>query len=66
MGKHPCLRCKNFLEEAPFGSGDFGTCKAFPGGIPYEVFSCIDRWNPPKDCNNGIGFEPEILNNGNE
>ncbi len=59
MGKHPCLRCKHFLEEAALGKAEIGTCEAFPDGIPYEVFAYMNLSGKPKDCNNGIGFEPE-------
>lgn len=57
FGKHLCLQCKNFLEEAPLMSDEFGKCKAFPSGIPYKVYAFMDNWNEPKNCNNGIGFE---------
>jgi len=58
FGMHTCYRCKNFIEKAELGSGEFGNCKAFPQGIPYEVFACMSRWEKPENCNNGIGFEP--------
>lgn len=58
MGKHPCFRCKNFIEKAEHQSGEFGRCKAYPDGIPYEVFAYMDYWDKPENCNNGIGFEP--------
>lgn len=35
-------------------------CKAFPNGIPYEVYSRMSIWNPPANCNNGIGFKPDV------
>ena len=40
-------------------------CKAYPDGIPYEVWK--EKSKPDidvnKTCNNGIGFEPEENNN---
>lgn len=59
VGTHPCLRCLNFIEKAEHQSCEFGKCKAYPNGIPYEVFAYMDFWNKPIDCNNGIGFEPK-------
>lgn len=55
LGKHLCKRCKNFIVGGSLENGC--TCKAFPNGIPYEVYSSVNMWRPPKDCNNGIGFE---------
>ena len=63
IGKHLCLQCKNFIECAPRRSGEFGQCRAFPKGIPYEVYAYMDNWNKPKNCNNGIGFEAEEEHN---
>lgn len=57
IGRHLCKRCKNFLSGGI--DADEWKCKAFPNGIPYEVYSRMDPWKPPKDCNNGIGFEPK-------
>ncbi len=63
MGKHPCLRCKNFIEEFDLQSGEFGRCKAFPEKIPYDTFAHMELWDKPENCNNGIGFEPIEQNN---
>lgn len=63
IGKHTCLRCSNFLEKAPKGSGEFGKCRAFPDGIPIEVYAYMHHWDKPENCNNGIGFEPDEDNN---
>ena len=38
MGKLPCLLCKNFIELLD-DSEEFGKCKAFPDGIPYEHYA---------------------------
>ena len=63
MGKLPCLLCKNFLELAEPNSEEFGKCKAFPDGIPYEHYAFMHHGDRPKECNNNIGFEPEEDNN---
>lgn len=59
IGKHECLRCKNFIngERLPYT----WKCAAFPNGIPYERFSNISDSNR-KQCNNGIGYEPKEQN----
>ena len=56
IGRQPCMRCSNFIEgeRSPFT----WKCKAFPDGIPYEHFAYIDD-EKRKNCNNGIGFEPD-------
>lgn len=65
MGKLPCLLCKNFVELAEHNHKEFGKCKAFPDGIPYEHYAFMHHGDRPKECNNGIGFEPEEgVNNG--
>lgn len=58
MGKHPCLRCKNFIKRDESDIGELGICKAYPNGIPYEVYSYMHHDSKPSDCSNGIGFEP--------
>lgn len=57
IGRHICEMCKNLIEIGD--NADDWKCNAFPDGIPYEVYAYINHWNPPKDCNNGIGFEPK-------
>lgn len=56
IGRHMCARCKNFIK---YGEKWKPYCKAFPKGIPLDFYDKIEPWNIPKDCNNGIGFEPE-------
>ena len=57
IGLHPCLRCKNFIEEAEYKNGDLGKCKAFPDGIPDNVYAYMHHYDKPENCNNGIGFD---------
>lgn len=49
-----CSECKNRL---PKKDGWLACCKAFPEGQPVD-FDYTDLKNR-KECNNGIGFEPE-------
>lgn len=56
IGRHTCELCKNFIQ---YDENWEAYCKAFPNGIPYDVYNKIDPWKPPKECNNGIGYEPE-------
>lgn len=58
-GIHPCERCKNFITQAPKHSGELGSCVAYPNGIPERVYAFMHHWDKPKECNNGIGFEPK-------
>ena len=64
MGKHPCLRCKNFIERIENANGDLGRCKAYPEGIPYNVYAYMKHWDKPSNCNTGIGFESDEQNTG--
>ena len=57
IGKHVCYRCNNFLGNSESQNDEFGKCKAFPNGIPYEIYAYMHHWDKPKNCNNGIGFE---------
>lgn len=61
IGEHACRRCKNFFPEEDIF--DEWKCNAFPNGIPYEHFTFMNNFNPPKNCNNGIGYEKKIENN---
>lgn len=58
-GRLLCLRCKQFIERVPAQTVGLGKCKAFPDGIPYDVFAYINYDNKPKICNNGVGFESD-------
>lgn len=58
IGKHPCLRCKNYTNKDATNNNEFGRCKAFPNGIPDTVYAYMHHWDTPIDCNNGIGFKP--------
>ncbi|MCX7998614.1 MAG: hypothetical protein N3A69_06635 [Leptospiraceae bacterium] len=46
-----CFRCKNYIK--------FKTCKAFPNGIPDEVFFNEVYHTKPYPGDNGIQFEPK-------
>ena len=59
IGKHTCLRCKNYIDTDTAENGEFGYCRAYPNGIPDTVYAFMHHWDTPKDCNNGIGFEPK-------
>ncbi len=65
MGKLPCFLCKHFRERAEYENGSLGKCDAYTEGIPYEHYAFMHHGDRPKECNNGIGFEPEEgVNNG--
>lgn len=49
-----CIDCKNFYEKNKTEL----TCKAFPDGIPKEIFWSKCKSNREKPCQNGIKFEP--------
>lgn len=55
MGRPLCERCKNFIK---FDENFNAYCKVFPNGIPDDFYSHLNPWKPPKNCDNGIGFEP--------
>jgi len=57
--KEICTNCKNFDED------NYGTCKAFPDGIPAIIASNeIDHTKPFKG-DGGIRFEPiKVLKTG--
>lgn len=54
-----CLECKNRIREDKPKDNPF--CKAYPDGIPYDVW--IEKSKPNidvnKTCNNGYKFEQE-------
>ncbi len=54
-----CAYCKHNRDEMK--DGWIPTCDAFPDGIPYEHITNNDVKNI-KECNNGVGFEPEEEN----
>lgn len=58
IGRHTCKLCKNFISGNRFSDEKGCQCKAFPDKIPYETYAFIRNWDAPKNCNNGIGFEP--------
>lgn len=52
-----CDYCKNRLEGQAFNEygGVCAICKAFPGGIPYEL--SLEKSEREKGCANGYKFE---------
>ena len=47
-----CLSCKNF------NPGKWGTCKAFPEGIPHQIVSGeMEHSEPVEDQENDIVYE---------
>jgi len=49
-----CTKCKHF----DFNNKDANTCKAFPKGIPDEIFLGKNDHKKPYFGDNGIQFEP--------
>ena len=47
-----CIECKYFHFE------DWGTCDAFPGGIPLDILAANVAHDEPYEGDNGIQFEP--------
>lgn len=58
---HPCKKCKHFISGDKYDP-DTWKCKAFPENIPYEIYAYINSLNPPKECNNGIGYKEKAEN----
>lgn len=56
IGSLTCRLCKNFL--SPDKHPKDWRCKAFPNGIPEMTIANMKPFERPKNCNNGIGFEP--------
>lgn len=57
-----CDECKNEYDDV-LNPGHRPYCLAFPNGIPIEHY----RYSGKKDltnCNNGIGFEPKEVRDG--
>ena len=56
-----CTECKNFNDK------EYGTCKAFPNGIPIAIASNEFDHNFAYENDNGIRFEPiKELTNSNK
>ncbi len=52
-----CLRCLHFSLET--NRPNYHTCKAFPQGIPYEIWSGENEHKKPYTGDKGIQFEPK-------
>ncbi len=50
-----CVECKNYIYDKTKRNTGMPKCKAFPEGIPFEVFKSHE--NVP--CTKEISFEPE-------
>lgn len=53
-----CAECKNFIYDKDKRNTGVPKCRAFPNGIPLEVF----KSNEDVQCTEEISFEPEEEN----
>jgi hypothetical protein len=50
-----CMMCERFHTGNPVGAR---TCEAFPGGIPYQIWSGDHKHLEPVPGDNGLTFKP--------
>ena len=50
-----CIDCKNYIRTDKEDDTNIYICKAFPNGIPDEIF--WDKSDTLSECANGIRFE---------
>lgn len=51
-----CSRCQHFNDSSPFEGGSM-TCKAFPAGIPIEIWNGENTHIAPVPGDGGVQFE---------